>query len=201
MVGALVAGAVFAAPSALASTVTYTTVQNPYSPCPPRYTAVQFRAADGEVNKLTVAGVPTGDEVVDLVGEVGAGIFGSGGGPPSCAPTTPLPDQLLFNDPGGRIHRGDGCHSGVSRPYLALCRMAPVTVDLGDRGDYLFLVEGLQTGLPDPVTVFAGPGDDHLRTINATADEIHCGTGNDVVSLADPFDVIDADCESVNVAL
>ena len=172
--------------SAGAGTVTYTPPPpDPNVPCYYGYSSVVFTGGDG-ANELTIGGAAGGVDVsLPADGPCTHARFDYG--------------LLSISDPAHKM-RPSGCTPVNGKRVV--CPMPDVlTIYLQGGDDTLSLdfaiSPGSRTEFASPRTsIFAGGGNDSLRTWNGARDQVSCGTGIDSV-LADSIDTISSDCENV----
>ena len=147
---------------------------------PPLYTT--FTAGPNEINRLALGSVKQ-DPAADLEGVLN--------------PFNPCGDPTLFHVYALLINDGSSDITSIPpscgrlRPRIVVCQPMTFVAILGDRDDQLVL-----SAVDHQVTVYAGPGNDQIRTLNSGQDSVTCGIGVDTV-YADVIDVVAADCESV----
>ena len=182
--GLAVAIVVVALPaSASAGTAKVEEVTSPYDDCGSHNSLVFFDSF-GQANKLTVS-------LQDVTIDTGFGTIGP------CSSFIVGATNGYISDSGAPVTAGNDCSS--LQPKVALCDVAsgldsvgPTRIYLGGGADSL----ALEASAPlIPSIVYAGSGNDTVRTLNGARDTVDCGPGVDSV-VRDSKDVL-TNCETV----
>lgn len=138
----------------------------------------------GHANKLIVS-------LQDVLIDTGIGFVGP------CNDWATRSTTAYVSDSAFPVTAGNGCRS--YQPKVALCGVAggfdslgTTRVYLGEGSDSLALELSAD---PHPSVIYAGGGNDTLRTLNGSRDTVDCGPGTDTVT-RDGKDVL-TNCEIV----